>query len=293
MKTPSASTPLNPPDTPIPLRRERGAPAVEKEAQKLPEKEALYVRLTFFLPRRAVRRVETHRTFQYPSTSSTPLSGRGSRRSVLAVVRIHALAVPPVWSPWTALSQSVRIALCEQQDTRTHTQALALLPAFLPLFLLKDDGEPVRPVILASACACSLTRELLFLWSLAHGNFERDHHRAVAPRTVRSGPRRDVFSRAQCGCSSSRSSTLKRRVNGFVHHSSPLPLPRRVGPVSFAKTCARVLTRAAACVRGDLEIANASASSTGSGLLCSCTWHGAQASLAVHNSANVILVSKQ
>jgi hypothetical protein len=87
------------------------------------------------------------------SPASTPMTGRGSRGSEPAVVRIHAPPGPPAQSPWPALSQSVRPALHDQQDTRPHAPALALLPALFPLFLLKDDGEPVRPVRPASACA--------------------------------------------------------------------------------------------------------------------------------------------
>jgi hypothetical protein len=43
-------------------------------------------------------------------------------------------------------------------------RSLALLPPFLPLFRLENDGEPVCPVLHASACACRLGRQQLLVY---------------------------------------------------------------------------------------------------------------------------------
>jgi hypothetical protein len=57
----------------------------------------LYVRPPLlFAKARRLTRLDAQIVFAYPSHSSTPLTARGSRRSELAVVRIHALLAQPV-----------------------------------------------------------------------------------------------------------------------------------------------------------------------------------------------------
>jgi hypothetical protein len=65
-----------------------------------------------------------------PSSSSTPMTGRDSKRAILALLRGSRSPAP----------YSVRLALHEQRGARAYAPALALLLSLPPLFLLTAGG---------------------------------------------------------------------------------------------------------------------------------------------------------
>jgi hypothetical protein len=89
-----AQTPLISPETPV---RPDASEARSKEAnenQQLPEPKTLYVRPPLLLVKaHLLTRLDAQIVSLILHPLSTPLTGRGSERSVLAVVRIHAVPI--------------------------------------------------------------------------------------------------------------------------------------------------------------------------------------------------------
>jgi hypothetical protein len=150
MRTIIAQALLISPETPIRPDASETRSMAGRENQQLPEPKTPYVRPPplHAKARRLTRLNAQIVRFAYSPPSFTPLTGRGSRTSELAIARINAAR------PACSVIYRRR---CLNRCVPPYFSASSALPSV-------DNGEPARPVLLTNACPCSHTREQLLVY---------------------------------------------------------------------------------------------------------------------------------